>query len=757
MAEQPTGGMGVETIELNELIQETRKSLMSAIPDLDIYTIGDVWWHASMYIADALSRGKGVTILGLGTFTLNKVSGKAVPTFVLSERFANRNDCKANAPHIEGNTPVSNLNLTFIASQAELNKSEVEACIREVLMVMTRKLDDPRGVALEFHGIGRLSVKRRKVRFTFFRMFLNNPKPLVGRPPTRSNLSSRCGTAGVFGAGSRPVSRSQSRGGARGATPLLFANRPGLPKKIGWQSGMTDNSWLEIVDPEQHPEGSLPYANVSEHGEQRGRNIGAEVWKNTHGGLGSIYENSDDLDAGLLPDQEATVQQGRTRNLNLTADAQRDPDALDTYKFAEKTVDWDTHAGQTLPILDGEMVASKLLNYNLGTTVMPYGSSLTNTERIRGDDGQPKREETMMFDPTRARLGSPQHRPAGPKLDYVAYQQSRPLPELGYTDTMRETDRVSDESFMRTQKTKAFRAAALEKTLAKDAREIAKRTAQFNISTHNARLMSAPTRSSAEPGGTDLLFARPDTAREAIRHKNKEVAEFVTGQHSATESQKPRQEKEQKDLERLVADCAKEQHMATETEAFKRRKAYQMWNRQQLDRQVREGQEKAQAEYEADLREYPITAPHFHPELDAVGFEMERRRAAQEALRANKAIELANLQKAKDGENARVEEGRRMLAQTKLDAQAENAEGVEQRKAMCAKITYSLAVGHQEKMARDQDDRLYQLAPSKLNAIEQLDKYDLFDRIPTVPNIPFAGRTTNVVNGKTMKGTEVIC
>ena len=48
---------------------------------------------------------------------------------------------------------------------------------------------------------------------------------------------------------------------------------------------------------------------------------------------------------------------------------------------------------------------------------------------------------------------------------------------------------------------------------------------------------------------------------------------------------------------------------------------------------------------------------------------MERRRAAQEALRANKAIELANLQKAKDGENARVEEGRRMLAQTKLDGE----------------------------------------------------------------------------------------
>ena len=38
MAAPATDGMDVETIELNELIQETRNTLLSAIPDLDIYS-----------------------------------------------------------------------------------------------------------------------------------------------------------------------------------------------------------------------------------------------------------------------------------------------------------------------------------------------------------------------------------------------------------------------------------------------------------------------------------------------------------------------------------------------------------------------------------------------------------------------------------------------------------------------------------------------------------------------------------------------
>ena len=419
--------------------------------------------------------------------------------------------------------------------------------------------------------------------------------------------------------------------------------------------------------------------------------MGAEVWKNTHGGLGSIYENEDDLAAELLPEQAETVNRGQVRNLNITSDAQRDPDQLSTYKFAEKTVDWDTHAGNNLPVLDGAMEPSKLEHMKLGTTIMPYGESLVNTQRIHEDDGAPKREETMLFDRHRARLGSPQHRLQGPRLDYVSYQQSRPLPELGYTAEMQEADRLADQDFVTKQTTKAFRAAALEKTLKDDKRVQAKRTAEFNFSAHRARLTT--TMKESNDGGTDMLYTRPDTARHAIRAKNKEVAEFISGQYIATAAQKKRQEQESKDLDLYVATCARDQHIAAEKDAHLRRKAYQGWIKSELDRQVREGKEKAEAEYQADLREYPVGVPHFQQELNEGGFAIERRAAAKEAMNSNMQKELATLTKAKRDEEARIEEGRRMLAKAKVDMRSEMLEGVEQRKTECAKIHTALKEG----------------------------------------------------------------
>lgn len=149
-----------------------------------------------------------MTVPGLGKFTLSEhrtemgTQGAKVelrPVFVLSERFAARNDVKARAEHVRGTTPVVPLNLSRIASASGWNKFEVEGCIREVLYAMSRDISNPRGIALELIGIGRLSIRRRKVRFNFYKHFESNPKPFIGRPPSRMQLSSRGRTAGSFG------------------------------------------------------------------------------------------------------------------------------------------------------------------------------------------------------------------------------------------------------------------------------------------------------------------------------------------------------------------------------------------------------------------------------------------------------------------------------------------------------------------------------------------------------------------------------
>jgi hypothetical protein len=71
------------------------------------------------------------------------------------------------------------------------DKDVIEACIREVVLALAERLDAPEGIALEFTGIGRLSLRRRKLKFTFYSNFEEAPQALEGRPPTRWGL--RCG------------------------------------------------------------------------------------------------------------------------------------------------------------------------------------------------------------------------------------------------------------------------------------------------------------------------------------------------------------------------------------------------------------------------------------------------------------------------------------------------------------------------------------------------------------------------------------
>jgi nucleoid DNA-binding protein len=264
-----------------------------------------VWWQTSQFIAEQLSNKKGVAILGLGTFTLTEKKTemgtqgtvvKHTPVFVLSDRFASRGDVEVRSVNVAGNIPVNNLNLSYLAQVTGLEKQQVEASIREVLMALTRQIDEPRGIALALYGIGWLSVKRRKVRFTFYRRFLNDPKPSIGRPPTRSDLSSRCGTAGVLGG--RPASRAQGdRPRTRGATPLLFGGNIAegdVPHgKMHWQSSLRSERFFEVMDPLHNSDGSLPY-DIKDV-EKRGRYMGEDKWKGINGGAGVIYEEGKEV------------------------------------------------------------------------------------------------------------------------------------------------------------------------------------------------------------------------------------------------------------------------------------------------------------------------------------------------------------------------------------------------------------------------------------------------------------------------------
>ena len=705
----------------------------------------------------------------MGTFTLteNKVEMGTqgtitthTPVFVLSERFANRTDVSVRAVNVAGSIPVSNLNMTFLAQETGLQKHQVEACIREVLMALTRNMDDPRGIAMALYGIGWLSVKRRKVRFTFYRRFLHDPKPTIGgRPPTRSDLSSRAQTAGVLGG--RPVSRSaQSRPPTRGATPLLFggnhiAEGAAPHSKIGWQSSLRSERFVEVVDPMGHSMGSLPY-EIADN-ENRGRYIGANAWKEIHGGAGPIYEEGQEMHGEVSEEEIEAARKAMVRGLNVTADAQRQSDDPESYKFADKSTDWDTRDGSMLPVLDAEPKPHKRSVQKIGLTMQPYGT----VPKISGEvhANPPKREETGLFDPLRCRGGCKQSRCDGARLCYVCFQQRGRTPEVTGSAEAKSREAREDRELMSQQRERAGRAAEVERQL-----EVAKKQSNMRTAAFNWAAASTQRAQTAQPGGrrsrggqpqTDVLFKRPSTARAAIRSANRQTAEFQTGQAMAGRVQKDREQAVQTAIERQVMTVAERQHQAVERNKIERKFAYQKWMKGELDKQVQE-KEVLQAEAEeTDRLAYPADVVHFEPAVDAVGFAVERRMAAQEAGAMNRQAEANKYDSLAAEREAKIMDDQEMLNNTRAAVRQELDEQREQLAAHSADVLRALGAGHAAKIDRDHEEDFHRALPNQLNLLEQTDRYDQVVPLP-LPDTEFSGRSSNVVNGKMMKGTGII-
>jgi hypothetical protein len=66
-----------------------------------------------------------------------------------------------------------------IAALTGFDKEEIEGCLREVVLALAERLDAPEGISLEFVGIGRLSLRRRKLRFKFYSEFEESPQVRV--------------------------------------------------------------------------------------------------------------------------------------------------------------------------------------------------------------------------------------------------------------------------------------------------------------------------------------------------------------------------------------------------------------------------------------------------------------------------------------------------------------------------------------------------------------------------------------------------
>ena len=66
------------------------------------------------------------------------------------------------------------LNYAALANDMPFERDTVESCVREVLTAFNRSLSSKRNVEFSFSGIGRLSIREKKVKMKFFKEFINS-------------------------------------------------------------------------------------------------------------------------------------------------------------------------------------------------------------------------------------------------------------------------------------------------------------------------------------------------------------------------------------------------------------------------------------------------------------------------------------------------------------------------------------------------------------------------------------------------------
>eukprot|EP00055_Hartaetosiga_balthica_P012791 m.63203 g.63203 ORF g.63203 m.63203 type:complete len:766 (+) comp8062_c0_seq1:118-2415(+) len=162
-----------------QVLNDARIAQLSTISHLTEEDVANVWFGVSQFIAAAITNGKGVHLSGLGTFSLSMVDDRT-PIFKLSKSFSQTYNLITGKNPSSSNCSVVSLNFAQIAKSINQIKEDVEACYHEIMTALGNHIrtPKPRGISLLFFGIGKLSIRDGKVRFSFFPKFQDNPYTL---------------------------------------------------------------------------------------------------------------------------------------------------------------------------------------------------------------------------------------------------------------------------------------------------------------------------------------------------------------------------------------------------------------------------------------------------------------------------------------------------------------------------------------------------------------------------------------------------
>ncbi|XP_071956255.1 coiled-coil domain-containing protein 81-like isoform X2 [Antedon mediterranea] len=192
---------------MQELVSDVKRNKLSAIPKLTDEDVVSVWENVSNFIEHHMSMQKGVQIHGLGTFTFsqkkldignNKFILIQRPVFVLAEKFAQTHGLHYTKHYTLGQIPIVQLNFSALSMESPFDRDTNEACVKEVLLALSRSVQSRRNVEFTFTGIGKLSIRDGKVKMKFYKDFINMmdgsghlAECLRNRPDTTDSVMSR--------------------------------------------------------------------------------------------------------------------------------------------------------------------------------------------------------------------------------------------------------------------------------------------------------------------------------------------------------------------------------------------------------------------------------------------------------------------------------------------------------------------------------------------------------------------------------------
>jgi nucleoid DNA-binding protein len=161
---------------MDALFEQVLKRPYSMLP-LEHETMRKVWRGLSSFIQASLMSGKGISIAGIGTWSLrveqrdlgNFSKTLRTPAFLINQKFCQNYGVTYSPPvgGIMGGAPVVSLNFQLIAQTVGCSRDTVFSVVKDVMAYCGSAVRNGQQVLLHFPHVGTLTIHPRKTKFQF--------------------------------------------------------------------------------------------------------------------------------------------------------------------------------------------------------------------------------------------------------------------------------------------------------------------------------------------------------------------------------------------------------------------------------------------------------------------------------------------------------------------------------------------------------------------------------------------------------------